>query len=249
MDDKTTQFLTKKGIDPSDVMYIVRNDRKTVLYMTDGRTYETYIALKNMLEALPKDLFIKINKGCVVFWEHITRIEDGRYYMKDGSVHNGRLRTPSEHSRNSVMIDGMNSKIGLKIRKGPRNYEAVDEVDVGLVMLELVYNNGQNMRLFVRHCNERAASMVNHRPEELVDRPLLDVCPLLNKKFAFKVADVALNGASKDMILRDKGSPKTILIHCYQTDPDQCALTMTDITSLDGLESFETELPPDSGDP
>ena len=244
MNDKTTYFLGKHGIDPSDVMYIVISDHKTAIHMNDGKVRTTYIAMKDIVGALPEEMFVKINKSCVVSWKHITRVEKGRYFMTDGSVHSGRMRTPAEHSRNSAMVEGLKSRIGLRIDPSSRRYDILEDMGVGFMVLELIYDaGGLNMNFFIRYCNRCGASMINHRREELIDQSLIDSCPMINKKIAFRFADVALNGVPKDLVIHDTNSSRVLMLHCFQIKPDQCALTMKDISSRDDVEHYETALP------
>ena len=46
MDEKIMKFFRKHNIHINDVKYLLRQDNKTCIYMTDGRVVKTFITVE-----------------------------------------------------------------------------------------------------------------------------------------------------------------------------------------------------------
>ena len=84
MDEKIMKFLRKNNIHISNIKYLLRQENKTCIYMTDGRVVQTFITVKDLYEILIPYDYISINKGTVVSRGQIDHIENCTYHMKDG---------------------------------------------------------------------------------------------------------------------------------------------------------------------
>ena len=89
MDEKIMKFLRKNNIHISNIKYLLRQENKTCIYMTDGRVVKTFITVKDLYEILIPYDYISINKGTVVSRGQIDHIENCTYHMKDGWLHTG----------------------------------------------------------------------------------------------------------------------------------------------------------------
>lgn len=103
MDEKIMKFLRKNNIHISNIKYLLRQENKTCIYMTDGRVVKTFITVKDLYEILIPYDYISINKGTVVSRGQIDHIENCTYHMKDGVRLEGRKRG-SSHSQISEQI-------------------------------------------------------------------------------------------------------------------------------------------------
>ena len=92
MDEKIMKFLRKNNIHISNIKYLLRQENKTCIYMTDGRVVKTFITVKDLYEILIPYDYISINKGTVVSRGQIDHIENCTYHMKDGVRLEGRKR-------------------------------------------------------------------------------------------------------------------------------------------------------------
>ena len=63
MDEKIMKFLRKNNIHISNIKYLLRQENKTCIYMTDGRVVKTFITVKDLYEILIPYDYISINKG------------------------------------------------------------------------------------------------------------------------------------------------------------------------------------------
>lgn len=52
MDEKIMKFLRKNNIHISNIKYLLRQENKTCIYMTDGRVVQTFITVKDLLKIL-----------------------------------------------------------------------------------------------------------------------------------------------------------------------------------------------------
>lgn len=99
MTDLNTYFQ-KHGLRAENIMYIYRQDRKTVIKRTDGEECALFIPVHRILSLLPEREFLSISKGTVVCRSYIVNISsDGIYTMSDGHRFQGRKRGLSSHRR------------------------------------------------------------------------------------------------------------------------------------------------------
>ena len=52
MDEKIMKFLRKNNIHISNIKYLLRQENKTCIYMTDGRVVKTFITVKDLYEII-----------------------------------------------------------------------------------------------------------------------------------------------------------------------------------------------------
>ena len=60
------EWFQKNDLCPENILYLYRNDRKTVVHRMDGEEVALYAPLHSVLSALPEDMFLNISKGIVV---------------------------------------------------------------------------------------------------------------------------------------------------------------------------------------
>ena len=54
------RFLEKHNINSTNLLYITKNGRKSVMHLEDGSIVETFLPIKTIMEELPEDTF-----GCI----------------------------------------------------------------------------------------------------------------------------------------------------------------------------------------
>ena len=233
MTERIQNFLMKNGTDPSCIMYIVRSGRKTALNLSDGRTIETYAALKEVIASLPASEFIHVNKSAVVNKRHVVRIEKGQYIMTDGCVIKGRVRTPGEHNRNRIIIDELRQNQSAMGDMLPINekYHALQDIPIGFMVLEVVYKEGFGMDLMTRYLNKEMDRILGHT-EPAIDQPLHVAAPDLDRKTLIKMADVAVNGGVKNMVDYNDDANKCLYIRCFQPSENLCGCLVIDAPNM-----------------
>ena len=93
MDENTKDFLDRNKISTYNVMYILRNGRKSLLHLDTGKDVETYIPIKKILKELNSSNFEIINRGIVISTRFVSKVEKSVYTMTDGKQFVGRIRT------------------------------------------------------------------------------------------------------------------------------------------------------------
>lgn len=56
------KWFQKNDLCPENILYLYRNDRKTVVHRMDGEEVALYAPLHSVWSALPEDMFLNISK-------------------------------------------------------------------------------------------------------------------------------------------------------------------------------------------
>ena len=92
------RFFVRYQIDPENLLYLTREEQRTVLHLLDGSTVTTSIPQKEIRAWLGDEDFINICKGVTVRKDQIVDISRaGVYTMTDGRTFQGRQRHLAEH--------------------------------------------------------------------------------------------------------------------------------------------------------
>ena len=221
-------FLSKKGINSSDIKYIIRENGKTSVYLKDDRSMETYIPVKSFLKLLPKSDFININKGILLSKSYIKFVNKCIYVTADGRSFEGRHRALKEHLKNEIELSlpekttSEAGKVGIRAR-----FSVLNKMPIAFCVMELITDNTGKAADFVfRYCNEHMAVLENASVEKLLDSSL---CKLnrtgIGTRF-ISYADVALNGTEK--VLHDyiPEMGRGFDIYCFQPERGYCACAL-----------------------
>lgn len=84
------RYFSRNGIRMRELLYIIRENGRTVLYLTDGRRLYTCRTVKEFAALLCPDHFLSVNKGVLVRRDAIAQEKDGMLILTDGT--NLRLR-------------------------------------------------------------------------------------------------------------------------------------------------------------
>ena len=97
-------LFRKNRFQEGDILYLQRQDRRTLIYLADGRIITTYEPLKNVMTELSSDVFESINKGIVINHAFVDRDVDGYVLLRDGSGFARRkkpLKKPEQETADS----------------------------------------------------------------------------------------------------------------------------------------------------
>lgn len=229
MDQKAIKFLSKMQIKPADILYFIREDRKTLIYLADTRTYETYIPVKYLLASMPKGAFINITKGVVVSAQAIKSIQGSTYTMCDGRQFVGRKRGAGEHKTNRHKLE---NKVLPQHRTQTETirerFSVMDNAPVPVYVIEIVFNTaGHSVDFAFRYCNSAVSSLDGFTPEELIDRTYYDVFSKIDRNRLALYTDVAVNGTQKTLLHTKTITGKPVNLTCHQPFPGYCACILT----------------------
>ncbi|MGN0098606.1 MAG: hypothetical protein ACI38Y_04705, partial [Candidatus Methanomethylophilaceae archaeon] len=142
--------------------------------------------------------------------------------------------TPGEHSRNGAMVSNFRDKRKILFTEHPTEcFSIIDHMPLAFVIVELVHEGPQMMRLYIRFCSREAGKILRIDPGLVVGEPLRKVFPFIRDNLVIKVGDIAANGGCKDMIVHDSRIDHDFYVRCFQTKNDFCAAMMIDIGSVD----------------
>ena len=221
-------YFKKHNIRSADVMYIYRNDKKTVIHLCDGNEYPSFIPIHEIRSFLPDGDFIDIAKGVLVRRDKIVHIaDDGVYTMTDGRSFQGRRRNLSEHKRlrREMRLDLPSSDAAFLPPMGLfEKCGILDGMPLAYCVIELVFDeNGHGVDFIFRYCNKQMAVVEGIPVAEMLNRSFYEVFKNGNKKWLVTYADVALNGSSKTICDYSPEIGKTLTVYCYQPEPGFCA--------------------------
>lgn len=80
-------IITDKGLEivcVEDIIYITTERRKSCIYLKDDTITFTNKSLRQLLEVLPQNYFVKIQKGAVVNLKYVLRFSYPDLYIKTG---------------------------------------------------------------------------------------------------------------------------------------------------------------------
>ena len=78
------RYLARNGIRLRDLLYLRREEGRTLLCLSDGRRLATHRSVKDFL-ALAPDQFLSVNKGILVRRDAIVREQGGILTLTDGT--------------------------------------------------------------------------------------------------------------------------------------------------------------------
>ncbi len=228
MDQKAAKFLTKMQVRPKDILYFIREDRKSVIYLADGRQLDTYIPIKYLLSALPKGAFLNITKGVVVAAAEIVHIEGGVYTMSDGRRFMGRRRGAGEHKSNRRILENrVLPENRLVAETVAQRFSVLDHHILPCCVVQLVFNSeGRGVDFVFRYCNQALARAEGWNLENILDRSFFDIFDDDNRTWFAVYHHVATTG--KPRVVRGP-HPKAgypVSVYCYQPLEGYCACTI-----------------------
>ena len=219
-------WFQKHDLCAGNILYIYRNDHKTVICRMDGEEFSLFAPVHDVLSVLPEGEFLSISKGTVVCRSHIVNIShDGVYTMSDGRTFQGRKRGLSNHRR-------LRTEIGLTgTQPLPQNMlekcTLLDNMPLAFCVIELTFNEeGHGVDFIFRYCNAEMANVEGVPVEEMLNRSFYEVFRNGDKKWLVAYADVALNGTKHTLRDYSPEIGKYLTIHCYQPEPGYCACVL-----------------------
>ncbi len=223
MEQKAHRFLIKENIKPTDILYFVRHDRKTVLYLIDGTQRETYLPVKYLLAALPDHQFLNITKGVVISTSAIYEIEGSVYTMVDGRQFIGRKRGAGEHRLNRHLLETGFEQQPLLSQTIAQQFSILDRSPMACCVVQLLTNTaGHTVDFVFRYCNQAMLNWEDCQEEELLDHSFYDLHQHWNHRWLAIYTDVALNGASRVVTEFDQKHQCPVTVFCYQPMDSYC---------------------------
>ncbi len=235
MTKQAAGFLRRNNIDASNVLYMVREDGKTIVALTDGSRRGTYIPLKALVEEFSENVFQLVNKGVALNSRCIVGISGRSFTMSDGAVFDGRLRGNILTSPQSVVAPHP-----IRERRGVSSrFSVMDGVPLGFIVMVIREEDIENKNLVICYCNKAMSVLLgtdvaavmgrsfNEVVQESGSRWLAICAEMVNSSKESSlfdiIADIALNGGSRTIACRSGRSDRRVTIYCSQPQPNHCA--------------------------
>lgn len=214
----------KKKYEISDVMYITRQDRKSIVHLANGETVQTFNPIKKLIAEFPEEAFEVINKGIVVFKKYVSSVDGNIYLMSDGVSFTGRVR------ENKKQKENIEKYISNKISDEWNQYSILDKMPIPFCIIELVFDeNGHGMDFIFRYCNKEMEELAGRTIDEMIDKSFYEVFTNGDKKWLVIYADVAINGTTKVIEEFSPEIDSKLRIYCYQPKQNFCACALIKI--------------------
>ena len=218
MEQKAHRFFVREKVQPEDILYFVRQDRKTILSLTDGTQRETYLPVKYLLAALPERQFLNITKGVVLSAAAIHRIEGSLYTMIDGCQFTGRKRGAGEHKLNRHRLEaGFESRSPLLSQSIAQQFSILDCSPMACCVVQAITNSSGHTADFIfRYCNQAMLAWENCPMDDLVDHSFYNIHKHWNHRWLTIYTDVAIHGATRVVTEEDPKHRCTVTVYCHQ---------------------------------
>lgn len=231
MEKKIQRFFAKYQIPEQNIEYIIREDGKTRICLSDGRVVETYIPLKSILTELPPNHFVNINKGIALAVKKIAAIRDDIYIMDDGREFKGRARMPhlykyEQERRFNTPVDRVDVDEDSLISA----FSVLDNMPIPFCVAELVFDqNGNSIDFRFCYVNDALADMEALSKAQLLSQSFYSIFKHADRKWLVACADIALNGKSR--VFQDYTSElnKMLTIYCFQPAEGFCACAFMEL--------------------
>lgn len=217
------RFLEKSRVNFSKIMYIKREQGKTVIYMEDGDKIETFHTLKGIVECLPETDFEIVNKGIAIAYKYVSKVQDNTYVMMDQAILTGRVRATRQQYNRACKVKNSDSN-------NWNEFEMLDKLPLAFCIIELVFDeNGRGMDFIFRYCNQEMEMLEGKKIEEMINKSFYEVFENGDKKWLVAYADVALNGVQRVIESYSPEIGANLRIYCYQPKLNYCACALIKI--------------------
>ena len=220
------RFFVRYQIDPENLLYLTREEQRTVLHLLDGSTVATSIPQKEIRAWLGDEDFINICKGVTVRKDQIVDISRaGVYTMTDGRTFQGRQRHLAEHKLLRQELMPLSSERGDEAPKSLlKKCTLMDALPLAFCVIELTFDAaGHGVDFVFRYCNPMMAVVEGVPVENMVTRSFYEVFPDGDRKRLVSCADTALNGSCHTLRDYSRELEQNLTIHCYQPESGYCA--------------------------
>ena len=220
------RFFVRYQIDPENLLYLTREEQRTVLHLLVGSTVTTSIPQKEIRAWLGDEDFINICKGVTVRKDQIVDISRaGVYTMTDGRTFQGRQRHLAEHKLLRQELMPLSSERGDEAPKSLlKKCTLMDALPLAFCVIELTFDAaGHGVDFVFRYCNPMMAVVEGVPVENMVNRSFYEVFPDGDRKWLVSCADPALNGSCHTLRDYSRELEQNLTIHCYQPESGYCA--------------------------
>ena len=221
---KIQNFLTKRNIRATQIMYVRREGKKTALYLDGGRVVHTFHGMKNIVDALPKDSLRVINKGIAVAPSFVRSVDGNVYTMSDGTEIAGRLRSLHEHQASALACQKRQST------EDWQDFSIIHNMPYAFCIIELIFDGrSRGVDFIFRYCNKEMENLEGKTLDEMMNKSFYEIFENADPKWLLAYADIAANGGSRTIEGYSPEINADLRIYCFQPKPNFCACLLSKI--------------------
>lgn len=222
IEERVSKFFRKKGITEEAIKYILHEDGKTNIYLSDGRKISTYTSAGDIMTILQIGNYFHVNRGMYLAIKEVAHINDNIYTMLDGKKIIGRAYQMDDHEANKKILlnnyKGSQDTISISDR-----FSGFDNCPLAVCVMEVLTDNSHNVEFIIRYCNDRMALLDGLSKNKIIGNSVYDIYEEGDKLRLATFADVASTGRTHIVERVSPLTNKKVRIQCFQPAYGFCA--------------------------
>lgn len=202
-----------------NIRYIKAQDKVCSIHVKGFDPFETYIPLSKLYDQLPKDLFIKVNRSCIVSIEEVASINKHYIYLRDrtkisiAEQHYDDIKKCHEEYLAALRTHKDDKKIEMEISK----YHLLDISPVPTFVIEMIFEDDTPVDFKFKYVNKAGASLFNvDDKDKLLGKTYNEVFSDKDKLWINFYSPTALTGISRNIVAKSNPIEKELYVRCYQ---------------------------------
>ena len=220
---KMEKFMKKHCFDQQQIKYILREQGKTCIHLTDGRVIATYLTIRELMDSLPEGDFLRVSRTCLLAVGQIGEIRGRVYQMKDGRQFLGRENRLDHPISFQEILPAVSDSVS-PMADLIRSFSLLDQMPMAFCVIELMFDQeGLGSDFIFRYCNQMMEEIENKRVEELLNQSFYKIFHNADQKWLAIYGDVGLNGTVKTIRGYSPEVEKQLILRCFQPAKEFCA--------------------------
>ena len=233
----------EEQIEFKNIRYIETEGKVCHIYVRDMDCFDTYMTLASLKDQLPDNLFVQINRSCIVAIDEISAVEKEDMLLYDGS----KLRVTTAHAKDVALAHQRYvsqfhaKKTSHEISKEIEKYHLLDISPVPRCVIEMFFDGNKPMDFKFHYVNDAIVKLFGkENKEDLLGKTFREVFENINEKWMDFYAPTALYGTPKRVVIDSTEIHKELYVRAYQPFYGYVVSIMQDISLVrEALERRE----------
>lgn len=225
-----------------NIRYIEAEDKVCHLYVRELDHFDTYIPLSKLYERLPKELFVQVNRSCIVAIDEVSLVSQNHVLLFDGT----RLPITQKHFENvnrvhERYVQNFNSKKERQaLTEEIEKYHLLDISPVPRCLIEMIFDGDTPIDFEFHYVNDAFVRLFElQSKDQMLGKTFRNVFKNINEKWMDFFAPTALNGIPQNTVIKSIESGKELYVRCYQPFHGYVVSIMQDVRLI--REALKTE--------
>ena len=233
----------EEQVEFKNIRYIETEGKVCHIYVRDMDCFDTYMTLGSLKDQLPDNLFVQINRSCIVAIDEISAVEKEDLLLYDGS----KLRVTTAHAKDVALAHKKYvsqfhaKKTAHEISKEIEKYHLLDISPVPRCVIEMFFDGDKPMDFKFHYVNDAIVKLFGkENKEDLLGKTFREVFENINEKWMDFYAPTALYGTPKRVVIDSTEIQKELYVRAYQPFYGYVVSIMQDISLVrEALERRE----------